>query len=269
MTKIGYGKSFVEKNPIKRIGYRLFGEIHIPGRIRLNHVLREIERLGLPANGKVRVLDAGCGRGDFTFYLAEKYPSWHVTGIELDEVKYRDACTIKERLGLGNAEIINGDLLKLDRKDEFDLIISSDVLEHIDDDDMVFNNLARALKKGGHLVLTTPSVPQRKHLWLVKWREKKIGFQPSDYGHVRDGYSKEDYYSKLKPLGFVEIAPTYTFGPFGTLAFDIFFVIGDNRPNPLVFALFFPFLMLLGVLDLHVKNGSGSGIMVSARKAAG
>ncbi len=266
MPMIGFGKGLVEKNPMKRIAYRLFGEIHIPGRIRLNHVLKEIGKFKLPADKKIRVLDAGCGRGDFTFYLAKKFPDWQVTGIELVEEKYKDALIIKDKLGLTNAEVLNINLLELDRENEFDLIISSDVLEHIQDDDLVFSNFQRALKKGGHIVLTTPSIPQRKHLWLVKRREEKIGFDPSDYGHVRDGYSKEDYRSKLKPLGFKEIDPKYTFGPFGTLAFDLFFVIGDNKPNPVVFLLFLPLLLALGFADLHVKNNTGSAIMVSAVK---
>lgn len=262
---LGTEKRFIERNPLKRIGYLLFGEIHVPGRIRINHVLKEIGGLGLPERG-VRVLDAGCGKGTLLFALARRYPNWQIKGIELLEDRYQDAVTIKRRLDFTNVEIERGDLLELREREIFDLIICSDVLEHVEDDVRVIENLVRALKKGGYLILTAPSIPQRKHLWLVKWREKKTGFHPSQYGHVRDGYSIEDFVRKLKPFGMEEIVPRYTFGPFGTLAFDIFFVIGDNRPNPFVFAIFFPFLLLLAAFDVRVRNGSGSGLLVRAKK---
>ena len=45
---------------------------------------------------------------------------------------------------------------------------------------MRWRDLARALAPGGYLLLTFPSVPQRRHLRLVAWRERRIGFKPED-----------------------------------------------------------------------------------------
>jgi len=67
---------------MRRNAYRYLGEIHIPGRIRLNHVFREIKALGLPESG-TRLLDAGTGRGDIALHCARLHPDWQVYGIDL------------------------------------------------------------------------------------------------------------------------------------------------------------------------------------------
>jgi SAM-dependent methyltransferase len=261
----GQEKWVAQTSTLKRWGYRLFGELHVPGRIRGNHITRELERLGLPRK-KLRVLDAGCGRGDLAIYLARRYPHWEVVGIELSEERAAVARKSAESLGLKNVQFRLGSLEDFEDAEGFDLIISADVLEHIENDRAVIKNLFRALRPNGFLIITSPSVPQRKHLWLVHWRERRIGFKPSDYGHVRDGYSKQDVKEKFEEAGGSVVHSYFTYGFFGTLAFDIFFVLGDNEPNPLVFAAFFPGLLFLGYLDLFFKPEVGSAILAVGTK---
>ncbi len=263
----GQEKWISEPNPLKRWGYRLFGELHVPGRIRGNHVLHEISRLGLDRR-RLRVLDAGSGRGDLAVALARRHPNWQVVGIDLSADRARYAIEAARHLGLENLEFRVGDLAHLGFDDEFDLIVNSDVLEHIEDDRAVIRNLFQALRPGGHLIVTSPSIPQRRHLALVGWRERRIHFSTRDYGHVRDGYSKRDLDEKFRDAGGRVVSSYFTFGVFGTLAFDLFFVIGDNAPNPLLFALMFPWLLVLGVLDLHFHAQAGSAILAVGSKDA-
>jgi hypothetical protein len=58
----------------------------------------------------------------------------------------------------------------------------------------------------------------------------------------------------------------WTFGRFGTLMFDLFFVTGDSRPNPLMYATLFPMYMGLALLDVCIPNQTGSAIMAVGRK---
>lgn len=263
----GQEKWVYEHNRLKRWAYRLFGEIHVPGRIRANHIMREIERLGITRQ-PLKVLDAGSGRGDLALYLARRFPHWQVRGIELSGEKVENAVFVAKRLGLKNVQLRTGRLEEFDCPETFDLIISADVLEHIENDRAVLKNIFRCLRPGGHVIITSPSIPQRKHMWLVRWREKKIGFHSSDYGHVRDGYSKQDVLEKFHEAGGDVVRSYFTYGFFGTLAFDLFFVIGDNKPNPVVFFLMFPFLLTLGVLDLHFLSDRGSAILAVGTKPA-
>ena len=256
-----------EPQLVKRWAYRLFGGLHVPGRIRGNHITREIRGLGLMKR-PIRMLDAGSGRGELVVHLAKCCPNWEIVGIEQSEQRIETARHTVSRLGLSNVSILSGDLEQLDFNDEFDLIVNADVLEHIEDDRKVLRNLFGALKPGGHVIITSPSIPQRKHLWLVRWRENRIGFSPSEYGHVRDGYSKQDIEDKFLQSGGKPIHTYFTFGFFGTLAFDVFFVIGDNKPNPIVFALCYPFLLALGVLDLYSKPKIGSAILAVGTKCS-
>lgn len=261
----GSEKKYYEKNPLKRLAYALLGEVHVPGRLRAYHVMRKIR--GLNTNGNpVKFFDAGCGRGDLVVHFSQKHPDWKVSGIEYDKERYRIALEMKKRLGLDNVTLRHGDLLKARLEKGLDIITCCDVLEHIEDDEKVMKNLYGALKPGGSLILTFPSIPQRRHLKLVEWREKRIGFKNEDYGHVRDGYSIPGIEETLKRIGFSEVSAEYTFGFWGTLSFDLFFVLGDNRPNPVVFFLAFPFLMATAFLDLYWPSKQGSGLLVVARK---
>jgi ubiquinone/menaquinone biosynthesis C-methylase UbiE len=262
----GSEKKYFEKNPLKKIGYALLGELHVPGRLRAYHVLRKLKKLGLTSMNGLRVLDAGCGRGDLVVSFARKFPHWQVRGIELDKERLDIAKLTQEKLGLHNLTLIHGNLLELEIPDKFDLVTCCDVLEHIEDDVAVMKTFFTVLKNDGELLLTFPSTPQRKHLGLVKWREERIGFSNEDYGHVREGYSVEGITATLKDIGFREIACEYTFGFWGTLSFDLFFVIGDNKPNLLAFLLAFPFLMLTAMLDLYFPSRQGSALLVVARK---
>jgi len=127
-------------------------------------------------------------------------------------------------------------------------------------------HLARALKPGGVLLVTSPSVPQPKHLPLVAWRERRIGFDPSDYGHVRDGYSEDRLRELFEGAGLSVESVRRTFGPAGTFMFDLFFVTGDSRPNPLVYLALFPFYMLLAAVDVLIPSRRGAAVMGVARK---
>jgi 2-polyprenyl-3-methyl-5-hydroxy-6-metoxy-1,4-benzoquinol methylase len=265
MTLYGSEKWIFQETAVRRWAYRLFGEVNVPGRLRSYHVIRTLRGLGLTGR-PLHMLDAGCGKGDLALHLARCYPHWQVLGVDADAVKVRRANTLAVRLGLSNLRFQTALLEDLDLDSQFDLIISADVLEHIQDDSRVIANFCRAARPGGYILVTSPSIPQPWHLPTVKWRERKIRFHPSQYGHVRQGYDACGLARKFSAAGAELLLSRFTFGFFGTLAFDLFFTIGDNRPNPLVFAIFFPWLMLLAALDLWLPCRHGAAILAVARR---
>ncbi len=214
----------------------------------------------------LRVLDAGSGRGDLAICSGQNAPELARNRRGPGHGPGGLCHGVAKHLGLKNLQFRIGDLGNLGFQNEFDLIVNSDVLEHIEDDRSVLGNLFRALRPGGHLIVTSPSIPQRKHLRLVRWRERRINFSVREYGHVRDGYSKRDIEDKFREAGGRVVSSYFTFGFFGTLAFDIFFVIGDSAPNPVVFAVMFPWLLALGFLDLYFPSRVGSAILAVGTK---
>jgi len=268
LVTLGSERALYEENPLRRIAYLLLGEINIPGRVRAINVLRSINKIVDREVKSMSVLDAGCGKGTLSFFLARKHPHWKITGVDIEAQKVQKLNEIKEKLGVKNLQFNQKDLTSLESSESYDIVLNCDVLEHIEDDERVIHKFWEALRQGGYLILTFPSLPQRKHLRWVEWRERRIGFKLSDYGHVRRGYSISEIKEKLQRTGFRNIQTKWTYGFWGTLAFDLFFVIGDNRPNPLIFAIFFPFLCLLGILDIYFPPKSGSGLLVVSQKNA-
>ena len=263
-----FGREKVHGEPAwqRRLGYALLGELHIPGRLRVWHMIKELRRLGYWQQTPISLLDAGGGEGAFAYYCARRFPRWHVVVVDDAAATIARGQQIKTRLGLHNLEVRQVDLLDFHEVGVYDVVICSDVLEHIEADAVAIQNLARALKPGGILLLTSPSIPQRKHLALVAWRERRIGFHPSHYGHVRDGYSQEDMRRFFLRTGLEVEAIHWTFGRFGTLMFDLFFITGDSRPNPLIYATLFPIYMGLALLDVRTSSQAGSAIMAVGRK---
>ncbi|MHB8412010.1 MAG: class I SAM-dependent methyltransferase [Candidatus Acidiferrales bacterium] len=265
--KLGEGKKYLEKDWKRRMAYSILGEPHVPGWIRLQHVLREVERL---AGGRdpIRLLDAGCNRGDLVTYLAERHPGWTFCALELDAKRIGKADKIRRSLGLTNIQYFQADICQMPFENNFDFVVCSDVLEHVENDETAVIGLTRALKPGGHLIVTTPSTPQPWHLPLVKWRERRAVIDPLEsYEHVRQGYSSNEMRTLLLREGMDHSAVRYTFGRPGTLAFDLFFSIGDDKPNPVIFGAMYPVIKLLGWLDVVTTHPHGAAVLGVAQKA--
>ena len=67
-------------------------------------------------------------------------------------------------------------------------------MEHIADDVKVFQNYSNALKKDGYLLINTPSIYGGSDVHDDD-DESFVG------EHARNGYSKEDFESKLTSIG--------------------------------------------------------------------
>ncbi len=108
---------------------------------------RAIERLGLPAHAQI--LDAGCGSGRNMVELARLGT---VTGVELSSTSVQLA---RER---DAGEVVEGSVMDMPLDDaNFDLTVSLDVIEHLEDDIGALRELRRVTKPGGALLVTVPA----------------------------------------------------------------------------------------------------------------
>jgi SAM-dependent methyltransferase len=79
--------------------------------------------------------------------------------------------------------------------DTFDLVVTIDVHEHLESTALLNRELARVVKPGGRVVVTTPGGDPRKLANRIKgW----VGMDKSDYGHVVDGYDVPALQSQLR-----------------------------------------------------------------------
>lgn len=150
-----------------------------------------------PCGQSRRVLDAGCGNGmlGYQSYLKGN----QVVGIT---VKDREVAGCRElfnrSLGIGSDSLTfekrNLYELELDEA-SLDEIICAEVLEHLQMDELVCRKFWAALKPGGVLHLTAPNADHPYN------RSFPLDIDEAG-GHVRCGYTPEDYCALLEPIGF-------------------------------------------------------------------
>lgn len=116
---------------------------------------RELALSGLPPiQGGMRVLDAGCGSGIVTRYLAGESPGCEVVGCDLSEVRVGQARDAAQ--GLSNLHFEVRDLARLDYPEShFDVILCRYVLQHLSAEarTAALTGFLRCLKPGGRLVV--------------------------------------------------------------------------------------------------------------------
>src|ERR1700728_971712 len=93
-------------------------------------------------NKSSKLLDIGCGTGDF-IWLAQKR-GWSVHGIELSQAAVNFAVQLR------NLDVVLGEPSELPFGDNsFDVVTALDVLEHVSNPAKVLQNIYRVLKPDG------------------------------------------------------------------------------------------------------------------------
>jgi len=138
----------------------------------------------LPAgflSGK-RILDAGCGTGHRVLGLAKRWPQAQFLGIDFSKASLRVARTLADQHRIENVQFQQGDLMALEPSQEFDLIVSTGVIHHLEDPGKGLANLSRCLAPGGHIILWLYhpygefSRLLERELVLTLWDREKMSF---------------------------------------------------------------------------------------------
>jgi len=153
----GLFRESLSHQPMSRLGqlYRL-------------HYLNELQK---NIAGKA-VLDIGCHD-----------PGW----LQTIDATQRIGVDLKPGPGTADILLVQADGFKLPFPAAcFDMIFMLDVIEHVEEEDRLINEVKRVLKKGGRILLTTPSLDIRVFpSFLTGWVSHKWGH---DY---RRGYTKD------------------------------------------------------------------------------
>lgn len=184
-----------------------------------NTAIAALRSYGFPTDGTV--LEVGCSSGFLLHDLRQEFPHAEIVGADI---------VVKplERLGesLPGVPLVQMDLLQCPLRDQqFDAVVALNVLEHIEEDTVALENMARLLNPGGILVLEVPQGPNLYDYYDAHLR------------HFRR-YSKKDLLAKIAAsglqvekidfLGFIPYMPFVLVKKWNRLHFGI---RGERSPN--------------------------------------
>lgn len=158
---------------------------HITNGPSARHRIRLIFKLIKKHNLHGTILDIGCGEGNFLKKMGSEYNELY--GIDISKAALDNISPVVK----DNITFLIGDISKRDSLPpmKFDVIICSEVLEHIENDAVAIENLNELLNSSGYLIVTVPY----KHKYWTKHDEFS--------GHFRR-YEFDEIINKLKTNGF-------------------------------------------------------------------
>ncbi len=137
---------------------------------RFEIILSELRKVAKKGD---KILDIGCGSGIGTMQLSEL--GFDMTGSDINKKFVNYAITESKKRGLKTRFFLS-DLTKNLQKfnNKFDVIIASEVLEHVEDYRTAIENLKKYLKMDGYLIVTVPNFHGlagiTEFLWSLKAR---------------------------------------------------------------------------------------------------
>jgi SAM-dependent methyltransferase len=148
-----------------------------------------------------RLLDAGCGEGYVTGWLARELPETEIVAVD-GRAEAIQSCAERNP----GVRALVADLLALPfDAGEFDLVVCTEVLEHLDEPRVAVRELARVSSR--HLLLTVPHEPFFRSGNLARGRY--VGRLGSTPGHVST-WSKRGFLRLID----TEAEPVRWFGMF-------------------------------------------------------
>jgi len=263
--KQSLGQVFNRTPFLRRLFYKLLDLLLL----RSWHIRRELRELDKSGFDPAHLADAGSGFGQYVYYLSGKYPKARITGMDIKQDQVDDCGRFFTSIGRSEkVEFLYADLTKLEVHEEWDLVLSVDVMEHIEDDRTVFRNLYQGLKPGGVLLISTPSDQGGSDVH----HEHEESFIDE---HVRIGYGVEEIEGKLREAGFTDILVKFSYGGPGKISWKLsmkYPIVLANVSKlfllvlPLYYLFTYPLCFLLNRADVRRKHATGTGLIVKCRK---
>lgn len=157
-------------------------------------------------NSQPKILDVGCGEGYITNEIKDLIPGAIMFGIDSSNIAVK---TASEKFSSIKFDV--GDALNLPYESSyFDIVICNNLLEHVSDPEKMLLEISSKLKKGGFLIISTPSPYRIEN--LIKFPIKRTlclmsenHFKEYSIGDVKKmlsvrGYQVENF--KSRPLNY-------------------------------------------------------------------
>lgn len=211
------------------------------------------KRLPLTGGGE-KLIDLGCGSGAFTIGAALR--GYRATGLSWDE---RNQKVAAERAGICKAHSAVFEIFDIrqlgerqDLREQFDVAICLETIEHVLDDGKLMRDMAGCLKPGGRLLLTTPYY----HYRPITRGDDGPYSEVEDGSHVRRGYTGQMLEGLCKFAGLTVEDVTFCSGFLSQKICFLMRVLSKIHPL-LGWAVILPVRLLPPIFDRLVTNGIG------------
>ncbi len=173
------------------------------GEVSHNYLYGPVAELLSDIPSNALVVDIGCGNGSFLSLFQDR--GWQLfgsdysfTGIEIAQASYPNI-----KFSVANAESMPEELAS--RVQQFDLVLSTEVIEHVYNPRGLLKTCHSLLKPSGTLVLTTPYHGYFKNLLLAVTGKLDQHFTVLwDHGHIKF-WSHKTMREVLTEAGFTDI----------------------------------------------------------------
>lgn len=170
----------------------------------------------------------------------------------------------------------------------FELIVSIDVLEHLENDQLFLSEISRTLKPDGSAVITVPNGDP--HL-LANKIKLAVGMRPEIYGHTRAGYTLAELDQAVRTSG-LHVTGKGGYSRFFTemvelvINFGFVFMLAKKRGGRAagqiaptkasdlkmhgaayrIYSFLFPVLRLVSKLDAILPASTNNAVIIAGRK---
>lgn len=250
---------------LRKVFYLILGMLLL----RSWHIRKALRRIAVDLQEPVEILDAGCGMGQYSWIMSNMNKRWKIDGIDINKEEVEGCRNFFQKTGLsGRVSFNTSDLTEFRKPGYYNLILSVDVMEHIEKDEQVFRNFYESLNEKGILIISTPS---------DKGGSGTHDTEDNSFidEHVRNGYGIQEISDKLARAGFGNTEIKYTYGKAGNLSWNLSMKYPIKMVNisylfliilPFYYIITCPFSLILNFIDVSFSNNTGTGLLVTARK---
>jgi len=242
------------------------------------------EYLGSNRDEECLLITCGDNNGAMNWHIKNNGGKWRWADAEQDSIAQI-------------SEVTGDDVIEMDKdnpslplaNNSFDVIVTIDVHEHLSNPELFNRELARMVKPGGRVIVTTPNGDEKKLATRIK---NVVGMRPEDYGHFVIGYDAPQLEEQLEKVSLTPYQDT-SYSRFFTemleLVINFAYVkvlskrsqakvekgqIAPQNINQVksvektlkLYSLLYPIFLGISKLDFLDRSKRGYAVVVAARK---
>jgi SAM-dependent methyltransferase len=243
-----------------------------------------LEVMGNVDGQECLLITCGDNNGAMNWHFKQHGGAWSWADAEHDSITQ-----ISEVTGDNVAEMNKENPALPFAENSFDVVITIDVHEHLEEPGVLNKELARLVNRGGRVIVTTPNGDEKKLATRIK---KIVGMRPEDYGHHVVGFDAQQLESQLEQVGlepYQEASYAKFFTEMLELAINFAYVKvlskrskakveqGQIAPQNIdqvksiektykLYSWLYPIFLVISKLDFLDRSRRGYAVIVAARK---